>query len=86
MFNLYRPTQCNTFQIFLYRLSKYDQYWVKYKKFRIFLKVFFKNGSNFFIFKTIISRLLNLTVITSNDTRNYAGNYADFALQVIFEP
>jgi len=25
-------------------------------------------------------------VITSNVTCNYAGSYADFALQVIFEP
>jgi len=36
--------------------------------------------------KKIISILPNLTVITSNITCNYAGNYADFALQVIFEP
>jgi len=40
---------------------------------------------NYFFWK-IISILPNLTVITSNVTRNYAGNYADFALQVIFEP
>jgi len=30
--------------------------------------------------------LPNPAVITSNVTRNYAGNYADFALQVIFKP
>jgi len=36
--------------------------------------------------KLFFSILPNPTVITSNVTRSYAGNYADFALQVIFEP
>jgi len=34
--------------------------------------------------KKIILILPNPTVLTRNVTRNYAGNYADFALQVIF--
>jgi len=37
------------------------------------------------VFK-IISILPNPTVIASNVKRNYAGNYAYSALQVIFEP
>jgi len=43
-------------------------------------KYFFK-----IFFLKFILILPNPPVITSSVTRNYAGNYADFALQVIFE-
>jgi len=48
--------------------------------------VFYKKLKKKFFFGKIILILPNPTVITSNVTRNYAGNYADFVLQVIFEP